>query len=123
MAMTTQHCSSVVMRSETQTQICTCIGGGLHNFCAICSSAVVHLASLHICKPVHGCACGFLMTVSNTIVLQGLLCVQGLLTAQRLEGLGFVQACPPARGIGGVAQVSGGFALEGQAAAAAPLQK
>ena len=67
---------------------------------------MVHLASFHICKRVHGCACGFLMTVSNTVVLQGLLCVQGLLTAQRLEGLGFVQAGPPARGIGGVAQVS-----------------
>lgn len=83
---------------------------------------MAHLASLHICKRVHGCACGLLVTISDTVTLQGLLGVQGFLTAQRFAGCGFVQAGPPAGGVGGVAQVSGGFALEGQAAAAAPLQ-
>lgn len=83
------------------------MAGRLAIFCA-----VVHLASLHICTGVHGCASGLLMAVGDAIALQSLMRVQGLLAAQSLAGLSFVQAGAAAGCIGCVAHVLVGVALQ-----------
>ena len=84
---------------------------------------MVHLASLHICKWVHGCACGFLVAISNTVALQILMRVQGFLAAESFARLGFVQAHAPTGWVGGVAHVFGGVVLQGQASTTTPLQQ